>query len=989
MDNDTLRRPGRQGPRPRGPALTRRGRLIILLVAVVVVLILALIVFLRYYVDWLWFGEVALRTVFWRRITTSAIIGPIFAVIFFAILYGNIEIASRFAPKYRPIEGVDVVEPVHETAGRWLRRAGLALSLVIAVIVGFSTSGAWLTFARALNAVPFGSTDPVFHHDLSFYVFVLPAWQYVYTFLFVTLIVTLIVTIVARVLLGGVRVDERPASESESRESRMRGPEAAQMARSARQLIGVRVDGATIAHVSALLGALFIVAGAGYLFKAWNLLYSTAGTVFGAGYTDVHVRLPLVRFLMALALLLGAALIYNAVRGRRKFWPPLAIGAWIVALIVFLAIVPAVWQSLDVNPNQLAKETPYIARDIAATRSAYDLTAISETPYSLQGDLSAAELQANGVTISNVRLWDPEVLLPSDSQLQELRPYYSFTSVSVDRYLVNNLYTQTMLAPRELKVSGLPAQAQTWVNQHITYTHGYGVTVSAVNQVASGGSPDFLVQDVPLKSSAPALAITQPRIYYGLTGTNYVLVKTKDQEFDYPGPGGDVYTTYTGSGGIPVGSALNRLALAVRFGDIKFFTSSAITGDTRVILNDNIKARLAAAAPFLTFDSDPYMVIAGGKLYWIADAYTTTNRYPYSQPDGSINYIRNSVKVVIDAYNGTMNFYVFDPTDPLIRTYEKIFPGMFKPEADMPANLQQHVRYPEDFFTTQSQMFATYHVTDPGLLYNKGNQWEIPSNVSASQGSPLSPYYMIMRLPGQTKEEFALILPYVPNGRSNMIAWLGAQSDAPNYGKAVSFEFPSSLNVYGPAQVEAAINQDPTISSQRTLWGQQGSSVIFGNLLTVPIGNSLLYVQPLYLQSSQTQLPQIQRIIVFYRSPNATPNLPSGQQQNVVMAPTLGEALTSIFGGTAPPGTESGSGSTTTPSTTPSGTTTPTTTPSGTTTPTTTATPATATQLAAQANAEYAAAQAALRAGDLATYAQDITALGKILAQLQAALAGG
>ena len=261
-------------------------------------------------------------------------------------------------------------------------------------------------------------------------------------------------------------------------------------------------------------------------------------------------------------------------------------------------------------------------------------------------------------------------------------------------------------------------------------------------------------------------------------------------------------------------------------------------------------------------------MIADGKLYWIADAYTTTNRYPYSEPDGSLNYIRNSVKVVIDAYNGTMNFYVFDPTDPLIRTYEKIFPGMFKPEADMPASLQQHVRYPEDFFTIQAQMFATYHVTDPGLLYNKGNQWEIPSNVSASQGSPLSPYYMIMRLPGQTKEEFALILPYVPNGRSNMIAWLGAQSDAPNYGKAVSFEFPSSLNVYGPAQVEAAINQDPTISSQRTLWGQQGSSVIFGNLLTVPIGNSLLYVQPLYLQSSQTQLPQIQRIIVFYRSPS-------------------------------------------------------------------------------------------------------------------------
>jgi uncharacterized membrane protein (UPF0182 family) len=975
MDNDALRRPGRQGSRPRGPALTRRGRLIILLAAIIVVLIIALVIFLRYYVDWLWFGEVALRTVFWTQIVTRVIVGVVFAVVFFGVLYGNVEIARRLAPKYRPVEGVDVVEPVHETAMRRVRQVGLALSLLIAVIVGFSTAGSWLTFSRALNAVPFGVNDPVFHHDLSFYIFVLPAWQYVYWVLFASLIVALVVSIAAHLLLGGVQVEQRSIAAPKIP---AQPADPVKMARSALQSAGVRIERGVVSHVSALLGALFIVAGAGYLLKAWNILFSTSGVVFGAGYTDVHVRLPLIRALMVVAFLIGGALIYNAVRGRRKLWPPLAVGVWIVALIVLLAIVPAVWQSLLVNPNQLTKETPYIVSDIAATRSAYDLTAISETPYSLQGDLSAAQLQANDVTISNIRLWDPEVLLPSYSQLQELRPYYSFTSVSVDRYLVNNVYTQTMLAPRELRVSGLPAQAQTWVNQHITYTHGYGVTVSAVNQVASGGSPDFLVQDVPLKSSAPALAITEPRIYYGLTGSNYVLVKTKDQEFDYPGASGDVYTTYTGSGGIPAGSALNRLALAVRFGDIKFFTSSAITGVSRVILNDNIKARLSAAAPFLTFDANPYMVVADGKLYWIADAYTTTSRYPYSQPDGSLNYIRNSVKVVIDAYNGTMDFYVFDPTDPLIRSYEKIFPGMFKPESAMPTSLQQHVRYPEDFFTTQAQMFATYHVTDPGLLYNKGNQWEIPNNVSASGETPLSPYYMVMRLPGQTKEEFALILPYVPNGRSNMIAWLGAQSDLPNYGKAVSFEFPSSLNVYGPAQVEAAINQDPTISSQRTLWGQQGSSVIFGNLLTVPIGNSLLYVQPLYLQSSQTQLPQIQRIIVFYRSPSASPNLPTGQQQNVVMAPTLGEALTTIFGGTAPAGSQSGSGTTT-----------PTTTPSGTTTPTTTATSATVAQLAAQANAEYAAAQAALRAGDLSAFAQDITALGKILAQLQAAMAGG
>jgi len=490
--------------------------------------------------------------------------------------------------------------------------------------------------------------------------------------------------------------------------------------------------------------------------------------------------------------------------------------------------------------------------------------------------------------------------------------------------------------------------------------------------VASGGSPDFLVQDVPPSSSSATLAVAQPQIYYGLLGTNYVLVNTKYPTFDYPGANGNVYAPYTGSGGIPISSFWNRLAFAIRYGDIRFFTTSAITSRSKVIILDNIKARLEAAAPFLQYDTNPYMVISGGRLYWIADAYTTTPRIPYSEPTGTLNsqfnYIRNSVKVVIDAYNGSMRFYVFDPTDPLLRTYESLFHGIFLPASQMPAGLHQHVRYPEDFFAAQAQMFATYHVTDPSLLYNKGNQWEIPTNLSISGAAPQSAYYMIMRLPGQTREEFVLILPYVPNGRANMIAWLGAQSDAPNYGKAVSFEFPSSLNVYGPAQVEAAINQDPTISAQRTLWGQQGSTVIFGNLLTVPIEDSLLYVQPLYLQSSTTALPQIQRVIVFYRSPSSTPNLPTGQQQNVVMAPTLGDALTEIFGGAPPPGTQPGVKPGVTPPVTPSG-----------------ATSAAARALIAKANSEYAAAQAALRRGDFAGYARQIQALGKTLGSLKTA----
>jgi uncharacterized membrane protein (UPF0182 family) len=950
--------PSDRGEAPRHRRRSVGRRLAIAAVFAVAVIVLAIIL-AHLYVDWLWFGEVGLRTVFWKRLTIGAIAALGFGAAFFAIVYGNLVIARRLAPKYRPVEGVDVIEAVHETALRWVGRAGLVVALLGALVAARSAAGSWLVFARAMDGVSFGLRDPIFHHDLSFYVFRLPAWEYAYGFLFVSLIAALILSVAAHLAVGGIEVKQRESSRAQmTPEQWTRIPPPARVAESVSRVSGFHIEEGAAIHLSALMAALFLLGGAGYLFRAWNLLYSRAGVVFGVGYTDLHVRLLMMRVLTVLVFVLAGALIYNAAHRRHPWWPAAAFGVWLVSVIVLLGIVPAVFQALIVNPNELAKEKPYIAYNIAATRAAYDLTAISQTPYSLQGDLSAASLKANSVTVDNIRLWDPQVLLRSYSQLQELRPYYSFTTVSVDRYPVDGVYTQTMLAPRELRVAGLPANARTWVNQHITYTHGYGVAVSAVNQVASGGAPDFLVQDVPTVSSAPSLAITQPQIYYGLLGTDYVLVKTKYQTFDYPGPNGNVYAPYTGSGGISVNSFLNRLALTLRFGDIRFFTTSAITGSSRVIILDNIKARLAAAAPFLRLDSNPYMVIAGGQLYWIADAYTTTDRIPYSQPDGHLNYIRNSVKVVIDAYNGTMRFYVFDPRDPLIRTYARLFPGMFVPQSQMPGTLRQHVRYPEDFLRIQAQQFATYHVTDVSLLYNKGNQWEIPNNLSISGTAPQSAYYMIMRLPGKTHEEFVLILPYVPNGRANMIAWLGAQSDLPNYGRAVSFEFPSSLNVYGPAQVEAAINQDPVISAQRTLWGQQGSHVIFGNLLTVPIQNSLLYVQPLYLQSATTALPQFQRVIVFYRSPSATPNLPTGQQQNVVMAPTLGEALAAIFGGAPPPGTQAG------------------TRPSRTTGATS--------ALVAKANAQYAAAQAALRRGDLAAFGQQIKALGKTLAQLKA-----
>jgi uncharacterized membrane protein (UPF0182 family) len=919
-------------------------------VAIAAVVIVGAVVVARLYVDWLWFGEVALRPVYWTRFWYGLALGLLFGLSFFAIVYGNIAVARRLAPKMRAFEGIDVVEFVHEGRSRRLRQVAFVVTALIALPVGLGAAGSWLTFARAFNGVPFGTTDPIFHHDLAFYVFTLPAWQYVHDFLFATLVVALIAVIVTHLVLGGIWLERYGAAPTPERATQARRPVTL-----ADALRGIRLEQGCVIHLSSLLAALFLVGGLGYLLKAWNLLLSTSGAVFGAGYTDVNVRLPIIRALMVFALVIAAALVYNAWRKRRVRWLALAVPVWVAALIVFLGIVPAAWQALFVSPSQLTRELPYIAYDLAATRAAYDLTAVNERPYALTGDLTAASLEDNSRTVDNIRLWDPETLRRSYTQLQQLRPYYRFSTVSVDRYRLGGAYTQTMLSPRELNVDGLPAQAQTWVNRHITYTHGFGVTVSAVNQVASSGVPDFLVQDVPVTWDSPELAVTQPRIYFGLSGTDYVLVRTTFPEFDYPGRGGDVYRTYDGTGGVPIDPILSRLAFSIRFGTIKFLTTTTLTDESRVVIRNGLMARLSAAAPFLTFDSDPYMVIAHGRLHWIVDAYTTSDRVPYSQPLDGVNYIRNSVKVVVDAYNGSLRFYAFDTDDPLLRSYQRLFPDMFRPASAMDATLREHVRYPQDYFRAQAASFSAYHVTDPVLLYNKGDQWQVPTGVSISGAGEMHPYYMIMRLPGETREEFVLILPFTPNGRRNMIGWLGAQSDPPHYGEAVSFAFPANLNVYGPAQVEAAVNQDPEISAQRTLWGQTGSRVIFGNLIVAPVEDSLLYVQPLYIEAEQTRLPQVQRVIVFYRSPSVQPDLPTGQQENVVMARTLDEALAAIFG--APGGVPGAP-------------------------PTGGAPNAEAARLIARASAQYEAAQAALRAGDLQEFGRQIAALGRTLEQL-------
>jgi len=973
MDNVRPMRPaGAKGPK-QAPARNHRRRRIIIVVVVAVIVVaftLSSRVF-GLYVDWLWFGEVGFTSVFWTRLWWHLLVAVCGFAVFFAIVWPNVELARRLAPSYRVTSSGDLLEPRSDRVKRWVGWGGVAVCVLAALIAASSISSSWQTFLLYLKQVPFGQNDAIFGHDVGFYVFSLPMWQAVQGFVFGALVAALVLTAVMHLIMGGIDFITKPAPGAQQGPQRFTDPRnPLGAARTAAQIpqIDLKLGGRAVAHLSAILAAIFIVTGVGQLFRGWKLLYSTAGAVYGAGYTDVHVRLPMMYVLMAVAFALAAVLIWNV--WRRRQWWPLAIGVWIVALIVLRGIVPAVYQSLIVNPNQLTKERNYIARNMAATKAAYKLDEIEQQPLSPKTPLTPAKLEANQPTLRNIRLWDPNTLVTSYRQLQELRPYYAFLDADVDRYTVNNVYRETMLSARELNIDGLPSQAQTWVNQHITYTHGFGVAMSAVNQVTNDGSPDFLVQDVP-PQSVKGLEITQPRIYYGERGTGYSLVDTKDKEFDYPGPNGDVYDSYKGTGGIPISPFLNRLAFCFRFGTIKFFTTSSIQGRSKIIIRNAIQERISSAAPFLALDQDPYMVIADGRLWWVQDAYTTTDRYPYSTPQSGVNYLRNSVKIVVDAYNGTMTYFVFDPKDPILRTYQAAYPSLFTPRDQMPQALLDHLRYPEDLFNVQAEVYSSYHVSSPDVLYNKGDQWQIPDNVSLSGPGRMDAYYVIMKLPGNPKEEFLLMLPFVPNGRQNMISWLGARSDLPSYGHALNYVFSSSYTVFGPSQVEATINQDPTISAQKTLWGQQGSEVIMGNLLVTPIEDSLLYVQPLYLQSTSTQLPQLRRVIVFYRAP-----APAGGQGNaeqvVAMEPTLGEALAAAFGSSFNPGTSSG-GTTPTPGPTPSPGT------GGGTGPVS----AQAKALILQANQQFEAAQTALKAGDFAEYGRQIELLKQSLSQLQ------
>lgn len=883
-----------------------RNRLPVLLLAALLVGILFLLQsFPVFYTDWQWFKSMGQESVFSTRILAQLAIFAVATFVFFVAFMLNVWIAQRLSPR-----GAATSRPVFVLAS--------VAGAVLAFFVGLVVQAQWETILLFFNSAPSGVSDPVFARDVSYYFFTLPVYSLLQSLLSMSIIIIAVAAgAIYSLALGKFRLTP-----------------------------GVK------AHLSAL-GAVFLLVFAwSYQISIAKLVYSARGVVYGASYTDINAQWPAYSILTWITVAAALILLINvALRATKAL--ALTAGAWLVVTILLGQVYPGIVQNFEVRPNESTKEAPYILHNIRMTRQAFGLDTIDDQPYPAEGTLSAANVSRNPDIIENIRLWDYRPLLDTYDQLQSIRPYYDFRDIDIDRYVINGVYRQVMISAREMTQARLPSQAQTWVNQKLIYTHGYGVAMSPVNEITPDGSPNFFVRNIP---PIGLLKVDRPGIYFGEKMDGYAIVKTTVPEFDYPAGDSNATTAYNGIDGINVGSLVNRLLLAIRFGDTNLILSDAIRPDSRVLMHRDLQQRIRLLAPFLTLDRDPYIVIADGKLVWMQDAYTLSDKYPYSEPHrGGYNYIRNSVKIAVDAYDGTVTFYVMDEQDPLVRAWQGVFPDLFRPFSQMPETLRAHLRYPEDIFRVQSEVLRTYHMQDPQVFYNKEDLWAIPREVYSEQEQEMEPYYAIMRLPGSDREEFILMRPFTPNNKQNMVAWLGAKSDGENYGKRVLFQMPKDKLVFGPMQVEARISQDTEVSSQITLWSQRGSKVIRGNLLIIPIEDSFLYVEPLYLLADQGQIPQLKRVIV------ATAN-------SVVMDENLPLALRRMFSGVVLPGSAPPP-TTTTPS-------------PGTTSPPATPVSSDAAALIRQANEHYLKAQEALKAGDWTRYGEAQKALEATLKRL-------
>jgi hypothetical protein len=905
--------------------MTRPGRIAATLV--VVLLVLAGPSLLRFYTDWLWFGEVGYQQVFATMLRTQ---GTIFTAVF-VIAIGwfllNLRRALSSVGDLRPVlttrDGIEVALP----SGRQLRGLATAAAALLAVIVGLYAAGRWETWLLWRYGVPFGVADPILNRDVGFYVYSLP-FQQLLRGMGQALVVLAALASGALYLLSGSLSSGFPDRMS--------------MTPAARR------------HLSLLVAVFMLLLAWGAWLNRAEHLVETSGLLHGASYADVYGRMPAALLRVAAGVIAALLAVQHAFGTR--IWP-------IPAGIALYALVSiggegysSVLQRFSVTPNEQARETPFIQHNIAATRRAFALDNVDVRAVSGDALLTRDDIARNAATLENVRLWDHAPLLETFGQIQEIRTYYDFVSVDNDRYRIDGALRQVMLSARELNSAALPAR--TWVNERLTFTHGYGLTLGPVNQVTSEGLPVLFVRNLP-PETIPGLTIDEPSLYFGELSSDYVIVRTRTPEFHYPRGEDNETTRYGGKGGVPLGTLWRKLIFALRFGSYQIILSDDISPESRIIFNRNIRERVERIVPFLALDRDPYLVLAEGRLYWLYDAYTTSNRYPYSTPAGRINYIRNSVKFVIDAYDGTTTAYLSDANDPIAATFVRIFPDTFKPLSEMPASIREHVRYPEDIFAIQAQIYSTYHMTQPAVYYNREDQWEIPIVDEGTERNAMQPYYTIMRLPGEKEAEFIQMLPFTPRRRDNLAAWLVARSDGEYYGRLRVFEFPKQKLVFGPRQVVARIAQDQVISPQITLWNQQGSQVIWGTLMVIPIEESLIYVRPLYLRASGGRIPELTRVIVAY-------------ENRIVMEETLEEGLARLFstGQARPPA------------------------PQDTRAPAAPAPPQAAptapgedaglSALAAEAQRHYERAVQAQRAGDWAAYGEELRQLGQVLDRMRA-----
>jgi uncharacterized protein len=832
------------------------------------IIIYALISYLSgFYVDYEWFRINRGLNIFWVLFFTKFNVHFLFALIFIGIFSFNFLLIRLLGGKGR-IFTSNILNKLQLPFLGSPKRAMFLLLIIGVLVAGFMMGGAaaafWKEYLLFTNAVPFTGfpTDPIFSSDLGLYVFRLPFFQFLYGWLMSALVITAIFSIVFHVVNGGIIIKNTKLEFS----------------------LFAR------AHISTLLAMIVFIYGLGYRIEGYELLTSQIGKFYGAGYTAVHANLLAYNAAMVISFIASGLFLFNIF--KRSFKLPVIVLLSIIPVYFILGIVfPGLQQRFIVEPNELKKEEPYIEHNIKFTRIAYDIERVKEMPFANKQNLTYQDIAKNRNTLDNVRIWDWRPLKQTYKQIQELKPYYFFNDVDVDRYMIGNRKIAVNLSGRELSIDRLGSNSQTWQNTHLQFTHGYGLVLSRVDKVTSEGQPEMLIYDIPPKFIAD-LPIERPEIYFGEGNNSYIITNTSMEEFDYPYGDVNKFTTYKGTGGTKLDSIFKRILFAAAFKDINILISGTITKDSRIHYRRNISDMVREFTPFLDFDDDPYLVISDKKLYWMIDAYTSTDQFPYSTPVSApidigkpkINYVRNSVKIVIDAYNGTMDYYIADDKDPIIKAYQKIFPGIMKKMSDMPADLKKHVRYPEKYFNWQASMLLRYHMTSPTVFYNNEDAWHIARQVYEKNEESMQSYYLVTRLPDEKRDEFISILPFTPFKKDNMIAFLTAKCDMPDYGELKLYQLPKDKLSYGPMQVESRIDQNPDISKQLTLWSQKGSSVIRGNMMAIPIEESILFIEPLYLKSESSEMPELKRVIVSFAD-------------RIVMEKDLPAALERLFSG--------------------------------------------------------------------------------------------